>query len=168
MKLLKKLNEFIPTVDKLRHVIKSISYRFYSTCITITIASFVTGNTKLAFTIGGADFIIKIFTYYIHERVWFYIPFGLQKPRRVHANIEWEPTIENGGHEQVEFLEFEDRDFRKRVKITKSIEEGPGSHGNTEFRALLSTKDKNTNKRYSAVYVGSKEEIEKKLNIKID
>jgi len=159
-----KFRELIPTIDKLRHVVKSISYRFYSTTITITIASFVTGNTKLAFAIGGADFFIKIFTYYIHERVWFYIPFGLQKPRKIHAHIDWEPTAEEGAHEQIEFIEFEDKDSRKRVKITRTIKEGD----RPEYRALLSTKDKNTKKRYSAIYMGTKEQIEDKLNIKLE
>ena len=161
---MRKLREIIPTVDKLRHVVKSISYRFYSTCITITIATFVTGSSKAAFAIGSADFFIKIFTYYIHERVWFYIPFGLQKPRKIHAEISWEPTVENGAHEQVEFIEFENKDVRKRVKVTKSMN---GVHP-VEYRAMLSTKDKNTNKRYSDVYHGSKEDIEKLLNIKIN
>jgi len=163
MSIFKKVRELIPTIDKLRHVIKSISYRFYSTCITITIASFVTGSTKTAFAIGSADFFIKIFTYYIHERIWFYIPFGLQKPRKIHAEISWEPSIEVGAHEQIEFLEFEDKDVRKRVKVTKSME---GVHP-IVYRALLSTKDKNTNKRYSDVVHGSKEDIEKLLNVKI-
>jgi uncharacterized membrane protein len=167
MKFFKKLKELIPTIDKLRHVVKSISYRFYSTCITITIASFVTGSTKTAFAIGSADFFIKIFTYYIHERIWFYIPFGLQKPRKIHAHIEWEPSIENGAHVQIEFIEFEDKDSRKRVKVTKSLVPNTGSHGETEYRALLSTKDKNTNKRLSAIFMGTKQQIEDKLNIKL-
>jgi len=166
--ILAKFRELIPTIDKLRHVVKSVSYRFYSTTITITIASFVTGNTKLAFAIGGADFFIKIFTYYIHERIWFYIPFGLQKPRKLHAHIDWEPTAEDGAHEQIEFIEFEDKDSRKRVKVTRSLLENTGAGDKTEYRAFLSTKDKNTNKRYSAIYMGNKEQIEGKLNIKLE
>jgi len=166
-RLSEKFRELIPTIDKLRHVVKSISYRFYSTCITITIASFVTGNTKLAFTIGGADFIIKIFTYYIHERIWFYIPFGLQKPRRLHIPITWVANAEDGAHEQIDFLESEDKNIRKRVKITKSIILNADTYNKTEYRAILSTLDKNTNKRYSAIFMGNKEEIENKLNIKI-
>jgi uncharacterized membrane protein len=155
-----KFRELIPTVDKLRHVIKSISYRFYSTTITITIASFVTGNTKLAFAIGGADFFIKIFTYYIHERIWFYIPFGLQKPRKIHTQITWEPNIENA-HTQVAFLQHEDGDIRKRVKVTKD------NYG-TEYRAILSSYNKKTKERISDIITGDKETIEKTLNINID
>ncbi|MFM9986423.1 MAG: DUF2061 domain-containing protein [Flavobacteriales bacterium] len=71
-----KLKELRPSKDKFRHILKALSYRIYSTFITITIAALVTGNTALAFAIGGVDFTIKIFTYYLHERIWHYIPYG--------------------------------------------------------------------------------------------
>jgi len=157
--MLAKLRELIPTIDKLRHVVKSISYRFYSTCITITIASFVTGSSKLAFAIGSADFFIKIFTYYIHERVWFYIPFGLQKPRKIHADINWNIDT-NTAHTQVAFLEFEDAKIRKRVKVTKA-------NVGYEYRAILSTYNKETNERHSDIIVSDKQTIENQLNIKL-
>jgi uncharacterized membrane protein len=39
----------------------------------------LTGDLALGLSIGTADFFIKIFTYYIHERIWYRIPFGIEK-----------------------------------------------------------------------------------------
>jgi uncharacterized membrane protein len=66
-------------ISKVRHIAKSVSYRIYSSCITFLIANIVTSNTKLSVTIATSDFLIKIFTYYIHERVWYQIKFGIKK-----------------------------------------------------------------------------------------
>lgn len=69
-------------VSHTRHILKSITYRFYSSCITSLIAAFVTGNLRLGVTVGTADFFIKIFTYYVHERIWYRIPFGTEKAKK--------------------------------------------------------------------------------------
>lgn len=69
-------------VSHKRHILKSLTYRLYSSCITSLIASFVLGDFKIGFSIGTADFFIKIFTYYIHERIWYSIPFGVQKVKK--------------------------------------------------------------------------------------
>ena len=159
MNTFKKLYELRPTLDKARHIVKSISYRFYSTCITITIASVVTGSTKLAFAIGSADFFIKIFTYYIHERIWFYIPFGLQKPRKVHTEITWDLIKNELLHKQIMFIENEKDSIRKRVKITKNNKE--------QYRAIMSSYNRDTKERFNDFYEGTKEELENKLNIDI-
>lgn len=65
-----------------RHILKSLTYRVYSSCITSLLASFLLGNFKIGFSIGIADFFIKLFTYYIHERIWYNIPFGIQKVKK--------------------------------------------------------------------------------------
>ncbi len=62
-----------------RHVLKSLTYRIYSSCITSLIAAVVTGDLALGISIGSADFFIKIVTYYIHERIWYKIPYGTEK-----------------------------------------------------------------------------------------
>lgn len=65
-----------------RHILKSFSYRIYSSCITSLIATVVTGDTRLGFSIGTADFFIKLVTYYIHERIWYHIPFGRSRVKK--------------------------------------------------------------------------------------
>ena len=59
---LTKLKEFRPTLDKARHILKSLSYRIYSTCITITIAALVTGDIDKALAVGFAEALAEELT----------------------------------------------------------------------------------------------------------
>jgi uncharacterized membrane protein len=60
----------------LRSVLKGFTWRILATTTTTTIAYLATGSAKLAFTIGGFEFFIKIFIYYLHERAWLLVPPG--------------------------------------------------------------------------------------------
>jgi uncharacterized membrane protein len=70
-----------PNISHKRHLLKSFTYRIYSSCITSIIAIFFTGDFKLGFSIGTGDFFIKIITYYIHERFWYKINFGVERKK---------------------------------------------------------------------------------------
>lgn len=155
--MLKKIYELKPSLDKARHMVKSLSYRIYSSCITTAIATLVTGNAKLALAIGSTDFFIKLFTYYIHERIWFYIPFGLQRPRKVHAEITWEPSASS--YTQAAFIQSEQGEMRKRAKI---LHDGQGN-----YRAILSSYNSRTKERFNDIIYGTESEIENKLKIKL-
>jgi uncharacterized membrane protein len=154
---IKKLYELKPTLDKARHILKSLSYRIYSTCITITIAYLISDDLDKAMSIGAVDFSVKLFTYYIHERIWFYIPFGLQRPRKIHADISWEPDHESWT--QVAFIQSEQGKTRKRAKIL--------TDGHGDYRALLSFYNSDTKERFNDILSGTKEYIENNLKIKI-
>jgi uncharacterized membrane protein len=51
-------------------LIKSILYRIYSSFITFLISYFITKQVSVGLFIGIADFVIKVFTYYIYEWIW--------------------------------------------------------------------------------------------------
>lgn len=53
-----------------RSLVKSLTWRVMSTFVTGVIAFLVTGEIKVALTIGGIEFFIKFITYYFHERAW--------------------------------------------------------------------------------------------------
>ncbi len=59
-----------------RTITKALSWRFIATMITFTVAWLVTGQLTFAAEIGIADTIIKLGTYYFHERLWIRIKFG--------------------------------------------------------------------------------------------
>lgn len=59
-----------------RSIVKTISYRVYSTTITATVAWVVTGKIETAVAIGMADIVVKVVTYYIFERAWERVSFG--------------------------------------------------------------------------------------------
>ena len=59
-----------------RSVAKSVSWRILGTLDTILISWIVTGNTSVAFSIGGIELVTKIVLYFFHERLWNIIKWG--------------------------------------------------------------------------------------------
>ena len=62
-----------------RSVIKAVSWRVLALLITFSVSWILTGELELAATIGAVDSLIKIVTYYGHERIWNRIKFGRMK-----------------------------------------------------------------------------------------
>ena len=58
----------------LRSLGKAFSWRVVATVTTATIAYVVTGEVGTALTIGGIEFVLKFFIYYLHERAWTLVP----------------------------------------------------------------------------------------------
>ena len=54
-----------------RSVLKAFSWRVVATA---TIPFVITGEVETALIIGGIDFVLKIFVYYLHERLWQLVP----------------------------------------------------------------------------------------------
>ncbi|MBT3210109.1 MAG: DUF2061 domain-containing protein [Bacteroidetes bacterium] len=55
----------------LRSIIKSITWRILASSITTLIVYiFMQDKPEIAFLIGGIELFIKMFVYYLHERVW--------------------------------------------------------------------------------------------------
>jgi len=65
-----------------RHIIKSITWRFFGTIDTILLAWVISGNPKMGMKIGLAEVATKMVLYYLHERVWYKTNFGLVNRKR--------------------------------------------------------------------------------------
>ena len=74
-------NIAVPNSRK-RHLIKTITWRVIGTVDTIVIAWLISGNPITGFKIGTAEVITKMILYYLHERAWYRVNFGLEKRRR--------------------------------------------------------------------------------------
>lgn len=59
-----------------RSFLKALSWRFFATAITTTVAYLLTGELTFAMEIGAIDTVAKLFVYFAHERVWMRIPYG--------------------------------------------------------------------------------------------
>ena len=57
-----------------RSMLKGVTWRFVASMTTVIIAWLVIGEPGIAFQIGLFEAIIKIFVYYLHERIWAKIP----------------------------------------------------------------------------------------------
>ena len=62
-----------------RSIVKALTYRFLGLLVTSSVAWFITGKVEFAAKIGILDFILKIFSFYIHERLWLRSSFGKLK-----------------------------------------------------------------------------------------
>ena len=60
-----------------RHLGKTITWRLVGTMDTMILAWVISGNPLTGLKIGIAEVITKMVFYYIHERVWYRIDFGL-------------------------------------------------------------------------------------------
>ena len=63
----------------LRSILKALSWRVVATIITFLTAWLFIGTIETAIKIGLLDTVIKLATYYYHERLWIKLSFGKQK-----------------------------------------------------------------------------------------
>ena len=66
-----------------RHLIKTVTWRVIGTLDTFLISWIISGNPMVGFKIGAAEVITKMLLYYIHERAWYRINYGLDKRNRL-------------------------------------------------------------------------------------
>jgi adenylylsulfate kinase len=59
-----------------RAIAKAVSYRIFGSLITAMIVFIVIGKAEIALAAGIADTVVKIFAFYLHERVWHKIRYG--------------------------------------------------------------------------------------------
>lgn len=67
--------------SKKRHIAKTITWRIVGTIDTMILAWVISGNPLVGLKVGGAEVITKMILYYLHERGWYKIDYGLKKRR---------------------------------------------------------------------------------------
>lgn len=60
-----------------RTVAKTLGYRFFMVCITVAIAFLVVGDVGDALSIGLIANVVKTGTYFVYERAWDHIDWGV-------------------------------------------------------------------------------------------
>lgn len=63
-------------LDKVRHIAKTVTWRIIGTLDTMCLAWFITGDPMMGLKIGGVEVFTKMILYYVHERIWYKLPFG--------------------------------------------------------------------------------------------
>ena len=66
-----------------RHLFKTVSWRFIGTLDTIILSWVISGDAMIGFKIGGLEMFTKMILYYIHERAWYRVNFGLSDRRKI-------------------------------------------------------------------------------------
>jgi adenylylsulfate kinase len=64
-----------------RSIIKSITWRLTATATTIILVDIFTGQLDVALTVGGLELVLKMFLYYLHERGWGQLKYGIREAK---------------------------------------------------------------------------------------
>lgn len=65
-------------IDHKRHLLKTITWRIIATILTFIIALLLTGEVHVSLGIMSIEFFVKMFFYYLHERIWYKSNFGIK------------------------------------------------------------------------------------------
>lgn len=65
-----------------RHILKTISWRGIGTLDTILLAWFITGDPAMGLKIGAVEVVTKMILYFVHEKLWYRIDYGLDERNR--------------------------------------------------------------------------------------
>ena len=74
------------TISRKRHIAKTITWRLIATGTTVILAWIISGDPMIGLQVGGWEFFIKMILYYLHERAWYRINFGLLFKRDKNKN----------------------------------------------------------------------------------
>ena len=64
-------------ISQKRHLAKTFTWRLIATGTTIILAWIISGDPMIGLQVGGWEFFIKMLLYYMHERAWYKINFGV-------------------------------------------------------------------------------------------
>jgi uncharacterized membrane protein len=67
--------------SKKRHIAKTVTWRIIGTIDTMVLAWWISGNPLTGLKIGAVEVVTKMILYYLHERTWYKIDFGLKVRR---------------------------------------------------------------------------------------
>lgn len=65
--------------NKIRSIVKSLSYSLSGTFITILLVLILTKEIFISIGVGLVELIMKLIGYYFHERIWSIIKWGLKQ-----------------------------------------------------------------------------------------
>ncbi len=71
-----------------RHLAKTVSWRMVGTVDTMLLAWIITGNPLTGLKIGLAEVVTKMLLYYLHERAWYKLDFGIKERRKRKKRLE--------------------------------------------------------------------------------
>lgn len=93
---LRKLTKEKLQSSKRRHLVKTITWRIVGSLDTWLLAFFVTKSAGKGGLIAAAEVITKMILYYLHERVWYRIQYGVNdenhsvsKKRHIAKAVSW-------------------------------------------------------------------------------
>ena len=71
----------------MHHILKTITWRIIGTIDTVILGWAISGNPTTGLSIGGLELVTKMVLYYLHERVWYKIDFGIKRKENEDRSI---------------------------------------------------------------------------------
>jgi uncharacterized membrane protein len=68
--------------SKKRHIAKTITWRIVGTIDTMILAWVISGDPMIGLKVGGAEVVTKMILYYLHERGWYRLDYGLEQRKK--------------------------------------------------------------------------------------
>jgi len=65
-----------------RHLLKTLTWRIVGTIDTMLLGWLVSGDPMVGITIGSFEVATKMVLYFIHERIWYKIDFGVKRDKK--------------------------------------------------------------------------------------
>jgi len=75
-----------------RHLAKTFTWRMVGTTDTMIISWIISGNPFTGLKIGFAELVTKMILYYLHERAWYHVDFGLERRKNRKEDEEHNPS----------------------------------------------------------------------------
>jgi uncharacterized membrane protein len=66
-----------------RHLLKTITWRMVGTIDTIILGWLISGDPLVGITIGSFEVVTKMILYFLHERIWYKLDFGVERDENV-------------------------------------------------------------------------------------
>lgn len=60
-----------------RSILKGITWRIIASATTMMVVYVITGDLTLMASVGAVDILVKVFFYYLHERSWGKVKWGI-------------------------------------------------------------------------------------------
>jgi uncharacterized membrane protein len=68
-----------PDINHSRHLLKTLTWRIVGTLDTVLLGWIVSGDPRIGLTIGSLEVFTKMILYYLHERAWYRVDFGVKR-----------------------------------------------------------------------------------------
>jgi uncharacterized membrane protein len=68
-----------PGINRSRHLLKTVTWRAVGTLDTILLGWLVSGDASVGLAIGSLEMVTKMVLYYVHERAWYAVDFGIKR-----------------------------------------------------------------------------------------
>ncbi|MBD3261544.1 MAG: DUF2061 domain-containing protein [Candidatus Altiarchaeales archaeon] len=68
-------------VTRARSLVKAVSWRVIATLTTVGLIFLFTGKLVLALEVGAIEVVLKILFYYLHERGWSLVGWGVRRKK---------------------------------------------------------------------------------------